>query len=54
MKRISGSAPMKPWRRFYHLKWYQNAYRMVLDNIYYWKWVLIALHNALQGTWSWH
>ena len=21
----------------------------VLDNIYYWKWVLIALHNALQG-----
>jgi hypothetical protein len=21
----------------------------VLDNIHYWKWVLIALHNALQG-----
>ena len=40
---------MKLWRRFLSLEMVSETLAKVLDNIYYWKWALIALENALQG-----
>jgi hypothetical protein len=34
---------------FLSLEMVSDSLPKVLDNIHYWKWVLIALHNALQG-----